>query len=65
MNDDEIKKLRQGKKEAAAYMLAKLRQSQERLLTEQEIQDLREDKQNSIKTGKEYIQKNIPKKDIQ
>ena len=63
MNDDEIKKLRQGKKEAAAYMLEKLRQQS--LLTEQEIQDLREDKQNSIKTGKEYIQKNIPKKDIQ
>jgi|JI8StandDraft_1071087.scaffolds.fasta_scaffold128901_2 fatty acid-binding protein DegV len=63
MTNDEIEKLRQGKKEAAAYMLEKLKQQS--LLKEQEIQTLKEDKQNSIKTGKEYIQKNIPKKDIQ
>ncbi len=63
MNDDEIKKLQQNKKTAASYMLAKLRQSKERFLTEQEIQDLREDKRNSIAIGRELV-KNFPKKDI-
>lgn len=61
MNDDEIKKLRQGKKEAAAYMLAKLKQQS--LLKDEEIKAQQQDKKDAVLAESEHL-KHTPKKPI-
>ena len=62
MNDDEIKKLQQNKKTAASYMLAKLRQSQEQFLTEQEIQEVENLVNEKIKQALLVIKEEMPLK---
>jgi len=61
MTNDEIEKLRQGKKEAAAYMLEKLKQQSS--LKDEEIKALLQDEDDSILVGMDYL-KNAPKKTI-
>ncbi len=53
MTGDEIEKLRQGKKEAAIYMVEKLKQKS--LLTEEEINAQQQDKKDAVLAESEHL----------
>ena len=61
MTGENIKKLRQGKKEAAIYMVQKLKQKS--LLTEEKINAPQQDKKDSVLAESEHL-KHTPKKPI-